>query len=199
MDPSSELFFQADFVAPYAVRTRRFSLAIIVLSCLCVFNSAYNSLTSTGLSLYASILFLLTSLAGVLVGGVGFHAFKTSSSEAATRYLWAAAIYAVVYVVNIVICSILEVMNYLESDDTTVVVVLVSSILACSVLGAAVFCVLNVITAYNFNLTVPEISHESRSTQSLLNEKLGYSSLHPIRTPSTVQEIQLRNTGGNFA
>lgn len=194
MESSSGLYYEAETGStPHTTRTRRFSLAIIVLSSLCFFNSLYNSLTSTSFSLYSSILFLLTSLGGLGVGSLGFYAFKTACAVSTKRYFVTALVYAVVYVVSSIICSVLEVLSCLQAHDETTTVILVSSFLACSILAAAIVCVLHVFSAYNFHRSVSTIPQAVES-QVLVNDKLGHSSLHPIRTPV---EIQLNTRGSS--
>lgn len=198
MDISIEPFVEANSVAVtsslYSARTRRFSLAIIVFSCMCVFNSVYNSFTCDGLSLYSSILFLITSLGGIVVGGLGFHAFKTESIDNIRQYMISSVVYAVIYIVNIVICSILEVFSYLDDGYQTTAIILVSTFLACFVLAAMGVCVFNVCNACNFNSSRQGAQGSYVAVKASFNDKLGYSSLHPISCPSMVQEIQLKNT-----
>lgn len=191
----SELFFEADthvLSNPYSDSTRNYSLAIIVISSLCFFDSVFNAFTSDGLSFYSSVLFMGTSLLGVGVGGLGFHATKTGTTYSATRYFIAAAAYAGVYSVNVGICSVLEVFSYLEAGYHTTIILIVSCFLACFILAASVICVFNVITAYNYRNVQQSIP--ATAVRASFNDKLGYSSLYPIRNPSIVQEIQLRNT-----
>mmetsp|Transcript_26204 Transcript_26204/g.46785 ORF Transcript_26204/g.46785 Transcript_26204/m.46785 type:complete len:203 (+) Transcript_26204:132-740(+) len=198
MDTSRELFFEADSVisstSNHAKRTRRFSLAIIVVSALCVFNSIYNTFTSDGLGLYSSILFLLTSLVGIMVGALGFHSFKKGTTDSSKQYMMCSVAYAVIYIVNTIICSILQVFEYLAADEDTTTIILISTFLACYIFAAAIVCILHVYSSYNYNKFILGTNPSVATPQASFDEKLGLSSSHPIRTTSVVQEIQLKNT-----